>query len=1089
MSSSQEPSTKKPRFFKDEDDSDPISFSPEARLPIRFQDDVKDSDAPARHDESSTARSSPPTAQSSLPFDRETFKSFAGEVSSEVLDILQAHCGKDLERAVNMYFDGTYKKLKMPTLKRSRGSSTPNTPTPNDTPSRSLDTPPRYLGAFGVEGWATRSAVNVLKHGDVVRIERRKRTLNHNHKGRPAIGSTPKGDTIVRFTNQSGTEIGQLVKSASSWVATLIDQDVCRFEGTCIYAPERIRTNETIYIQLKCFLLQSAFETRRPVADDRPTKPFYQHATLDANDLGLRQAALTKLFHEIKLQPTRMNAAAKEGRQGLLKAVEKDEKEAAKKSTTGQDGQSSDQEEEKELEQDQLDSLYKKAQSFDFSTPEAEPADTFALTLRPYQKQALHWMMAKEKDERGNREPSMHPLWEEYDWPTKDLDDKDLPLVEGQAKFYLNPYSGDLSLDFPLQDQHCLGGILADEMGLGKTIQMLSLVHSHRSEAALARRSGITSVNQLGRQATGSPKMRDAPYTTLVVAPMSLISQWQSEAEKASKEGTLKIELYYGSERSRNLQGLCCSGNAPDVVITSYGVVSSEFGSAQEKPSSGYNGIFGLKFFRVIIDEAHYIKNRSSKIARACYDINAVNRWVLTGTPIVNRLEDLFSLVCFLKVEPWNNFSFWRTFITIPFESGEFVRALDVVQTVLEPLVMRRTKDMKTPDGLPLVPLPPKQVDIVEVELSEAERSVYDYIYARARRTFAQNVDAGTVMKAYTTIFAQILRLRQTCCHPTLVRKRELVADEEEADAAADAAAGLADDMDLGSLIEQFTATTEAAEKENQAFGAHALEQIRDEAEHECPLCFEEPMNDQIVTGCWHSACKKCLLDYMKHQTDRATVPKCFNCRAPLNQRDLFEVVRHDDEPGTPQGERPRISLQRLGVNSSSAKIVALISQLRSLRREHPYMKSVVFSQFTSFLSLIEPALARANIKFLRLDGTMAQKARASVLANFTDSKGFTVLLISLRAGGVGLNLTSAGRVFMMDPWWSFAVEAQAIDRIHRMGQLAEVQVKRFIAKGTVEERMLKIQDRKKFLASSLGMMNDEEKKHQRIEDIKELLG
>lgn len=118
----------------------------------------------------------------------------------------------------------------------------------------------------------------------------------------------------------------------------------------------------------------------------------------------------------------------------------------------------------------------------------------------------------------------------------------------------------------------------------------------------------------------------------------------------------------------------------------------------------------------------------------------------------------------------------------------------------------------------------------------------------------------------------------------------------------------------------------------------------------------------------------------------------------------------------------------------------------------------------------------------------MAQKARAAVLNEFTEKKGFTILLLSLRAGGVGLNLTSAGRVFMMDPWWSFAVEAQAIDRVHRMGQEAEVQVKRFVVKESVEERMLKVQERKKFIATSLGMMNDEEKKLQRIEDIKELL-
>jgi DNA repair protein RAD5 len=153
-----------------------------------------------------------------------------------------------------------------------------------------------------------------------------------------------------------------------------------------------------------------------------------------------------------------------------------------------------------------------------------------------------------------------------------------------------------------------------------------------------------------------------------------------------------------------------------------------------------------------------------------------------------------------------------------------------------------------------------------------------------------------------------------------------------------------------------------------------------------------------------------------------------------------------------------------VGVASSSAKIVALINHLRELRKENRTIKSVVFSQFTSFLSLIEPALARANMHFLRLDGSMAQKARAAVLTEFRESKKFTVLLISLKAGGVGLNLTSAKRVYMMDPWWSFAIEAQAIDRVHRMGQEDEVKVYRFIVKDSVEQRMLKIQDRKKFM-------------------------
>lgn len=1116
----QEPPVKKRRFFRDPDEpsSDPVLLSPHQDSPLpkkRFfqdpDDEVKQEfDERAvlaeRSDNVIPDRSTPghPSSEpkhesSTMTFDKETFESFIGsKVEPDVLQIIRTQCGDNLERAVNMYFDGTYEKFrKSPSLgsmsrltptgaSRSSSSSAVERPAPSI--SRKNVPRSRYIGAFGVEGWATRSGRNLLKHEEKVKIERQKiQPPASKLKGKFGAPVTPsrntaasrRVDVIVRFTTQSGVEIGRLSKETANWVSVLIDEKICSFEGQCIYAPEIMRTNDTVFLQLRCSLLGSAFFSRGfQLADDRSTNFYEQNETGDEKTLRLRQVALVKLFQEINLQPTMASTASKDSRKGLLQAAEIDEqkqKDAKKSTTNGKENassQSSEAEDGEELEQDQLDALYKKAQSFDFSTPEAEPAGTFAMDLRPYQKQALHWMMSKEKDEKSNREPSMHPLWEEYVWPLKDVDNKDLPQVDGQTKFYANPYSGDLSLDFPIQDQHCLGGILADEMGLGKTIQMLSLIHSHRSDVALQARESathISSVNQLTRLGAKSGTVVPAPCTTLVIAPMSLLSQWRSEAEKASQEGTMKIELYYGNEKSTNLQALCCeanASNAPDIVITSYGIVLSEFTSiaAKNGDKSFHNGIFSLKFFRVILDEGHHIKNRASKTARACYEIAANHRWVLTGTPIVNKLEDLFSLVRFLGVEPWNNFSFWRTFITVPFESGEFMRALDVVQTVLEPLVLRRTKDMKTPDGQPLVLLPPKQIEIVDVELSETERQVYDYIFNKAKRTFSQNVEAGTVMKAFTTIFAQILRLRQSCCHPILVRNRDVVADEVEAGDAADKASGLADDMDLEALLTHFTAATDEAEQENsKAFGAHALEQIRDEAENECPLCFEEPMNDQTVTGCWHSACKKCLVDYMKHQVDRGVTPQCFNCRKPLNQRDLFEVVRHDDDVGK-FSKKPRISLQRMGVNASSAKIVALISHLRALRREHPKMKSVVFSQFTSFLSLIEPALTRANIKFLRLDGSMAQKARAAVLEEFTERKGFTILLISLRAGGVGLNLTSAGRVFMMDPWWSFAVEAQAIDRVHRMGQDSEVVVKRFVVKESVEERMLRVQERKKFM-------------------------
>ena len=621
-------------------------------------------------------------------------------------------------------------------------------------------------------------------------------------------------------------------------------------------------------------------------------------------------------------------------------------------------------------------------------------------------------------------------------------------------------------------------------MGLGKTIEMLSLMHSHRSEASLqASERSLNSVANLPRLPKNSSFVESAPCTTLVVAPMSLLAQWESEAAKATKAGTLKTMVYYGSDKAANLQNLCCEANAasaPNLIITSYGVVLSEFNqvAARGGDRGSHGGLFSLDFFRIILDEAHFIKNRQSKTAKACYELTARHRWVLTGTPIVNRLEDLFSLVHFLRVEPWSNFSFWKTFITAPFESKDFIRALDVVQTVLEPLVMRRTKDMKTPDGQALVPLPPRTIEIEELELSKQEREVYDYIFTRAKRTFNATMEAGTLLKSYTTIFAQILRLRQSCCHPVLTRNKAIAAEEEEAAAASDVANGLADDMDLQELIERFTSDSDSGEQDiANKYGAHVLQEIQSQANNECPICSEEPMIEPAVTGCWHSACKKCLLDYIEHQKDKHTLPLCFSCREPINQRDIFEIVHHEQEndddlydatqPEQPS-KPPRITLRRIGT-SSSAKIAALISHLKLLRSTNPGTKSVVFSQFTSFLDLISPALSQANIPFLRFDGAMSQKARASVLTEFASAPAKKsvhgmVLLLSLRAGGVGLNLTAAKRVFMMDPWWSFAVEAQAIDRVHRMGQDEEVKVIRFIVSGSIEGRMLRIQERKKFM-------------------------
>ncbi len=147
----------------------------------------------------------------------------------------------------------------------------------------------------------------------------------------------------------------------------------------------------------------------------------------------------------------------------------------------------------------------------------------------------------------------------------------------------------------------------------------------------------------------------------------------------------------------------------------------------------------------------------------------------------------------------------------------------------------------------------------------------------------------------------------------------------------------------------------------------------------------------------------------------------------------------------------------------SSAKVAALLLALEQISSGGN--KALVFSQWTSFLDLIEPHLVSAGINFVRLDGKT--KHREEIVKVFQSANGPPILLVSLKAGGTGLNLTSADHVFLCDPWWNPAAEDQAADRAHRIGQTKPVIVYKLVAKGTVEERILALQAKKRSLAES----------------------
>lgn len=202
-------------------------------------------------------------------------------------------------------------------------------------------------------------------------------------------------------------------------------------------------------------------------------------------------------------------------------------------------------------------------------------------------------------------------------------------------------------------------------------------------------------------------------------------------------------------------------------------------------------------------------------------------------------------------------------------------------------------------------------------------------------------------------------------------------------------------------------------------------------------------------------------------------------CRHPLSESNIFR--------GPPEASDSTASNNTSA--GSSSKVTVLMKLLTASRDSSPSQKSVVFSQFRTMLLLLEEPLRQGGFKVLRLDGTMNAKKRADVIKDFGASDGPTLLLASLKASGVGINLTAASRVYLMEPWWNPAVEEQAMDRVHRIGQKEDVKIVRLIAKDTIDERILQLQENKKVLArKAFGKKGSKDLREIRVDDLRALM-
>ncbi|XP_052731551.1 helicase-like transcription factor CHR28 isoform X5 [Vigna angularis] len=639
-------------------------------------------------------------------------------------------------------------------------------------------------------------------------------------------------------------------------------------------------------------------------------------------------------------------------------------------------------------------------------------------------------------------------------------------------------------------------------------------------------RHPIKSMN-LQNQAKGRPSAG-----TLIVCPTSVLRQWAEELRsKVTSQTKISVLVYHGSNRTKDPYEVA----KYDVVITTYSIVSMEVpkqpsadkddeekGNVEDhavpsrkrkSPSnSSKNGkkrsdgtvletnarpLAKVAWFRVVLDEAQSIKNHKTQVARACWGLRAKRRWCLSGTPIQNAIDDLYSYFRFLRYHPYDVYTSFYSKIKNRI-SRDPANGYRKLQAVLKTIMLRRTKGTLL-DGEPIISLPPKYIELKKVDFSTEERDFYYKLEADSRAQFQEYADAGTVKQNYVNILLMLLRLRQACDHPLLVKR-----------------------YNSNSLWRYSVEMAKTLPQEKQI----SLLQCLEASLALCSIC-NDPPEDAFVSVCGHVFCNQCICEHLTGDDNQCPAA---NCKIRLSTSRVFSKVTLnnclsdqgcDNSPGCPASEVEEFEPWSQSQSYESSKIKAALEVLKSLRKPQSYTskstsenstlredndcpgnpsdvengkssinshecqnlsdenryhsdsvtvvgeKAIVFSQWTRMLDLLEECLKKSSINYRRLDGTMSVVARDKAVKDFNTLPEVSVIIMSLKAASLGLNLVVACHVLMLDLWWNPTTEDQAIDRAHRIGQTRPVTVLRLTVKDTVEDRILALQQKKRTMVAS----------------------
>ncbi|KAJ5380493.1 uncharacterized protein N7496_002921 [Penicillium cataractarum] len=693
--------------------------------------------------------------------------------------------------------------------------------------------------------------------------------------------------------------------------------------------------------------------------------------------------------------------------------------------------------------------------------PKLEPPATVTTPLLDHQKQALWFMKEKEAPRKyGDKEEDHNSLWRKV-------------LQNGHTK-YRDIISGVICDDEP---EETYGGLLADVMGLGKTLSILSLVLSTLEEATDWSRKMPD--RQLVRCIPGVRNTR----TTLLVVPLSTIANWVSQINEHIQPGSLKYYVFHGASRNTDLEEL----SKLDLLITTYPTIHSEILGRGAKRGSP---LAKMNMFRIVLDEAHNIRELGNQQTKAIMSLNSQRRWSVTGTPIQNRLEDLLSVTKFLRLFPYDDRARFSQHVISPMKTGN-ANALASLRVLIDSFTLRRVKKM--------LDLPERTEKIVTLEFNEKEAQLHEFFRNESNAmmgVIAKESRKTISGRMYHVVLKAMMILRQVSAHG-----KELLDVEDR-------------ERTKGLSVQDAIDLEDSEPDETQdAFDKKALRHVdlMVQSGDTCKICdklIEAPMTETgaqdknapmaIYLPCLCVLCPECFSSWKAvFDSKPDTEIQCQVCSGWTRLQYSTVTAAGLDRLQIQQKESRKNGKILGEYEGPHTKTLALIQNLQSIAAESKTLvgeapiKAVVFSLWTSHLDLIEIALKQNGLDcFTRLDGTMSLKARSKALDAFAKDNSVTILLATIGAGGVGLNLTSASRVFVMEPHYNPAAVAQAVDRVHRLGQHREVVIMQFIMKNSIEEKILELARKKQKLADmsmNRGKLDKGEAQEQRMREYRSL--